>query len=285
MLESLPDPPDTFSYKEVTPHIPGRAEDLYRRSGFTKPFLSTVEFQDALASKGLPPLHCAIEVASVAKASWWPFHDIRQVVYDFPLPDYSTLLDIVAHAVTPIPCKDQIGVLGKSLLLCFHAASGEGAPNPEMHQVLIDLIGSLSAVLGSTRSSGAHPPDPPPTSPPSGVDAIPTPWDEDNVLPVPEPQSDEPALPAAPKASAEGAPLGQALKKGKGKGKMKPSTTADPTPTAPPPKASPPHPPCPTSYAAATAQLPKPKPTTRPSLVISLRQKSLTSNLKAQAQL
>jgi len=245
MSESPPDPPDTFSYKEVTPHIPGRAEDLYRRSGFTKPFLSTVEFRDALASKGLPPLRCTIEVASVAKANWWPFHDIRQVVYDFPLPDYSPLLDVVAHAVAPIPRKDQIGVLGKSLSLCFHTASGEGAPNPEMRQVLIDLIGLLSAVLGSTRSSRAYPSDPPPTSPLD--DAMPTPWAEDDAQLAPEPQSDEPALQVVPDALAEGAPLGRAPKKGKGKGKMKPPTTAAPTPTALPPKASPPHLPCPTS--------------------------------------
>ena len=255
MSESPPDPPDTFSYEDVTPHIPGWAEDLYRRSGFTKPFLSAVEFRDALASKGLPPLRCAIKVTSVAKASRWPFHDIRQVVYDFPLPDYSPLLDIVAHAVAPIPRKDQIGVLGKSLSLCFHAASGKGAPNPEMRQVLIDLIGSLSAVLGSTRSSGAYPPDPPPT---------------DDAQPAPKPQSDEPDLLAAPEASAEEAPPGRAPKKEKGKGKAKLPNTTDPTPIAQPPKAPPPHLPRPTSYAAATAQPPKPKPTTRPSLVISL---------------
>ena len=270
MSESPPDPPDTFSYEDVTPHIPSRAEDLYRRSGFTKPFLSAVEFRDALANKGLPPLCCAIEVASIAKASWWPFHDIHQVVYDFPLPDYSPLLNIVAHMVVPIPHKDQIGVLGKSLSLCFHAASGEGAPNPEMRQALIDLIGSLSTILGSTRSSGAYPPDPPPT---------------DDAQPVPKPQPDEPDLPAVPEASAEGAPVGWAPKKGKGKGKTKLPNTTDPTPIAQPPKAPPPHLPCPTSYAVAMAQPPKPKPTMRPSLVISLRQKSLASNLKAQAQL
>jgi len=68
MSEPLPDPPPTFSYAEVPP-MPGRAEDLYKRSGFTKPFLSAVEFWDALASKGYPPLRCALEVASVAKAS------------------------------------------------------------------------------------------------------------------------------------------------------------------------------------------------------------------------
>ena len=255
MSESLPDPPDTFSYEDVTPHIPGWAEDLYKRSGFTKPFLSAVEFRDALTSKGFPPLRCAIEVASVAKASRWPFHNICQVVYNFPLPDYSPLLDIVAHAVTPIPRKDQIGVLGKSLSLCFHAASGERAPNPEMHQALIDLIGSLSAVLGSTRSSGAYPPDPPPT---------------DDAQPAPKPQSDEPVLPAAPEASAKGAPLGRAPKKGKGKGKTKLLNTTDPTPIAQPPTAPPPHPPRPISYTVAMAHPPKPKPTTRPSLVISL---------------
>ena len=270
----------------MTPHLPGRAEDLYRRSGFTKPFLSAIKLWDALASKGLPSLRCAIEVASIAKASRWPFHDIRQVVHDFPLPDYSSLLDVIAHAIAPIPRKDQIGVLGKSLSLCFHAASDEGAPNPKMRQALINLISSLSAVLGSTRSSGAHPSNPPPTSPPQIRDnATPTPWDEDDAQPTPEPHSDKPALPAAPKASAEEVPLGKAPKKRKGKGKVNPPTTVAPTPTALPPKAPPPHPPCPTSYATATAQQPKPKLTTRPSLVISLCHKSLASNLKAQAQL
>jgi len=286
MSELPPDPPSTFSYDEVTPLLPGRAEDLYKRSGFTVPFLSAVELQVVLTSKGLPPLRCALEVASIAKASRWAFHNIHQVVHDFPLPDYSPLLNVVAHAIAPIPRKDQLGILGKSLSLCFHTASGEGAPNPEMHQALIDLIGLLSAVLGSTCSSGAHPSDPPPTSP-SQIwdDATDMPWDEDDAQPAPDPQSDKPALPAAPEALAKGAPLGPALKKGKGKGKTKPPTTAAPIPTAPPPKASPPYPPCPTSYAMAMAQLPKPKPVTRPSLMISLHHKTLASNLKAQAQL
>jgi len=241
MLDMLPEyPPTTFSYEEVTPLLPGRAEDLLKRLGFTKPFLSTVEFRDALASKGLPPLRCAVEVASVAKASRWPFHDIHQVVHDFPLPDYSPLLDAIAHSITPIPCKDQLRVLGKSLLLCFYTASDEGAPNPKMCQALVDLIGSLSTVLGSTCSSQACPLNLPPTLP-SQVTA--TPWDEDDTQPVPEPRSDEPALPAAPEALAAGAPLGPAPKKGKGKGKMKPLTAMAPTPSALPPKASPPHPP------------------------------------------
>ena len=152
MSESPPNPPPTFSYAEVPP-MPGRAEDLYKRSGFTKPFLSAVEFRDALARKGYPPLRCTLEVASVAQASRWPFHDIHQVVHDYPLPDYSPLLDDIAQSIAPIPRKDQLGVLGKSLSLCFHAASEEDAPNPEMRQALINLIGSLSAVLGSTRSS------------------------------------------------------------------------------------------------------------------------------------
>ena len=230
----------TFSYEEVTPLLPGRAEDLLKRSGFTKPFLSTIEFRDVLASKGFPPLRCAIKVASVANASRWPFHDIRQVVHNFPLPDYSPLLDDIAHSIAPIPRKDQLGVLGKSLSLCFHAASDEGAPNPEMCQALIDLIGSLSAVLGSTCSSRARPLDPPPMLP-SQATAIP--WDEDDAQPAPEPRSDEPALPAAPKALAAGAPLGPAPKKGKGKGKTKPLTATAPTPSALPPKASPSHPP------------------------------------------
>ena len=282
MLESPPDPPPTFSYDEVTPLLPGKAEDLYKRSGFTKPFLSAVEFQDALANKGYPPLRCALEVASVAKASRWAFHNIHQVVHDFPLPDYSPLLDVISHAIAPIPRRDQLSVLSKSLSLCFHAASDEEAPNPEMRQALVDLIGSLSAVLGSTRSSRARPLDPPPTSP---SQATVIPWDEDDAQPAPEPRSDEPALLAAPVAEATGAPLGLAPKKGKGKGKAKPLTATAPTPSALPSKASPPHPPCPTSYAAAMAQQPKPKPVTRPSLVISLRHATLASNLKAQAQL
>ena len=188
MSELPPDPPPTtFSYEEVTPLLPGtRAEDLLKRLGFSKPFLSAVEFRDALTSKGHPPLRCAIEVASLVKASRWPFHDIRQVVHDFPLPDYAPLLDVIAHAMAPIPQKDQIGILGKSLSLCFLAASDEGAPNPEMCQALINLISSLSVALGSTRSSGAHPPGPPPT-PPSHIleDMADTPRYEDDAHPPP----------------------------------------------------------------------------------------------------
>jgi len=104
MSELLPDPPPTtFSYEEVAPLLPGRAEDYLKRLGFSWPFLSTVEYQDALASEGYPPLHCALEVASIAKASCWPFHDICQVVRDFPLPDYAPLLDVIAHMIAPVP--------------------------------------------------------------------------------------------------------------------------------------------------------------------------------------
>ena len=276
MSESPPDPPpNTFSFEEVTPLLPGRAEDLLKRLGFHQPFLSAIEFRDALASKGLPPLRCAIEVASIAKAMKWPFHDIRKVVYDFPLPDYAPLIDAVAQTIAPIPQKDQLAVLGKTLSLCFLAASEEGGANPEMRQAVIDLIGSLSAALGATCSTRAPPlgPPPAPPPPPSQEEMADMTWVEDDVQPMPTPHSEEPALP------------GPAPKKGKGKGKKKSPATMPPTPAAPPTKAPPPHTPRPTSYAAATAQTPKPKPTMRPSLVVSLRHSTLASNLKAQAQL
>jgi len=230
MLELLPDPPPTtFSYEEVTPLLPGRAEDLMKRLGFSWPFLSTVKYQDALASKGFPPLRCAIEITSVAKARKWPFHDICQVVHNFPLPDYAPLLDVVAHVIAPILCKDQLKVLGKSLSLCFHAASEEGASNPEMYQAVITLIGLLSAALGTTRSTRAPPSGHPPTPlPPTQDKVIDMPWDRDDAQPMPAPQSDEPAPPAAPKATAKGAPPGPAPKKGKGKGKTKPPTATAP---------------------------------------------------------
>jgi len=204
-----------------------------KRLGLGRPFLSAVELRDTLTNKGLPPLRCAIEVTSVAKAQKWPFHDIRQVVHDFPLPDYSSLLDIVAHAIAPLPHRAQLEVLGKSLSLCFHAASEEGAPNPEMRQVVIDLIGSLSMALGKTCSTGAPPLGPPSTPPtPTWDDASATPHDEDDTLLMVAPHSKEPAPPAAPEASAEGALPAPAPKKGKGRGKAKPPTTVAPTPPA-----------------------------------------------------
>ena len=265
MSETPPErPPNTFSYEEVTPLYPGRAEALWKRCGFSEPLLSAVELRDALAKRDLPPLRCAIEVASIARASRWPFHDIREVVYDFPLPDYAPLLDDIARTIEPIPRQDQLGILGKSLSLCFHAASDEGAPNLEMRQALIDLIGSLSAALGATRSSGAHPSGPPPTPPFHAEEA--------------------PADPPADETDTQPPPTSRPKTGGKGKGKAKAPTVTAPTPAALPPKASPPHPPRPTTYAAATAQPPKPKPTTRPSLVISLRHSTHASNLKAQAQ-
>jgi len=257
-----------------------------KRLGFGWPFLSAVKYQDTLASKGLSPLHCTIEVTSIAKAMKWPFHDICQVVHNFSLSNYAPLLDEVTHTIVPILCKDQLEILGKSLSLYFHAASEKEASTPKMCQVVIILIGSLSAALGATCSTGAPPPGHPPTLPISiWSKAADTPWDGDNVQLMPGSWSEEPAPLAAPNTSAERVPPGPAPKKGKDKGKMKPMTAMAPTPTTPPTKATPPHTSCPTSYAMATAQPPKPKPTMRPSLVISLRHSMLASNLKAQAQL
>src|SRR5712691_7768803 len=176
MSEPPPDsPPRTFSLEEVTPHMPGKAEDLMKRLGFHCPFLSAVEYRDALASTGLPPLRCAIEVASVAIKMKWPFCDIRKVVHDFPLNDYSHMLDEIAYTLDPAPRPDRLEILGKALSLCFLNASESSTPPPEMRQVVIDLIGSLSAALGATRSTGVPPgPPPAPPSPPAGDTTDPT---------------------------------------------------------------------------------------------------------------
>src|SRR5260221_6529404 len=120
MSEPPPDsPPRTFSLEEVTPHMPGKAEDLMKRLGFHRPFLSAVEYRDALASKGLPPLRCAREVASVAIKMKWPFCDIREAVHDFPLNDYSHMLDEIAYTLDPAHRPDRLEILGKGLSLCF----------------------------------------------------------------------------------------------------------------------------------------------------------------------
>jgi len=70
-------PLDTFSISNLT-LLQGRAEDLYRKLGFAKPFLSAVELWDVLLCRGLPPYCVAIEIASIASVMKWPFHDIHQ---------------------------------------------------------------------------------------------------------------------------------------------------------------------------------------------------------------
>jgi len=267
-------PPETFSYEEVTPLIPGRAEDHLKRLGFRRPFLSAVAFRDALASEELPPLRVAREVASLSQAMKWPFYDIREVVHDYPLPDYAPLLETIAKVIAPLPPPDQLEILSKSLSLCFHACSEAGVAHHETRKAVVDLIGSLSVALGTTRPVLGPPTGPPPAPPVPTRDTTAKPLQYvDDVRPLPKPQLDEPA------------PPGPAPKKGKGKGKPKPLTVIAPIPTAQPNKATPPHLPRPTSYAAAMAQPPKPKPVTWPSLVISLRNSTLASNLKAQAKL
>src|SRR6266581_1434921 len=99
-------PFDTFSIHDFQ-LLPGRAEDLYRKLGFTKPFLSTIELRDALLRRELPPYRIALEIASIANAMRWPFHDILQVVHDFPLPDSAPLIDLIATTlhVTATDCS------------------------------------------------------------------------------------------------------------------------------------------------------------------------------------
>src|SRR5882672_11955658 len=120
MSDPPPDPPpQTFSMEEVTPHMPGTVESLMSRLGFRRPFLSAVEYRDALARKGLPPLACALEVASVASKMKWPFHDIQEVVHDFPISDYGSMLTDIAYTLDPAPHQDRLEILGKALSLCF----------------------------------------------------------------------------------------------------------------------------------------------------------------------
>ena len=88
-------PLNTFSINDLTV-LSSRAEDLYKRLGFARPFLSAVKLRDVLLCRGFPPSHVALEIASIASAMRWPFHDIHQVVYDFPLPDFTPLVDTIA---------------------------------------------------------------------------------------------------------------------------------------------------------------------------------------------
>ena len=140
-------PPETFSYEEVTPLIPGRAEDHLKRLGFRRPFLSAAKYWDALAGQDLPPLQCAIEVTTLSMAMKWPFHDIQEVVHDYPISDYGSMLNDITYTLDPAPRQDRLEILGKALSLCFMDASASGTSSPEMCCAVINLIASLSAAL------------------------------------------------------------------------------------------------------------------------------------------
>ena len=115
---------------------------------------------------------------SYLRLLWEGFPD--EVVHDFPLPDFAPLVDSIADTLQPISYQDQLSVLTKSLSLCIQAASAAGTAPPETRQVVIDLIGSLSASLRATRSTAAPPVEPPPTYSPSGDPVPSAPWFEED---------------------------------------------------------------------------------------------------------